>query len=496
MATSTPPSHPPVPPSSSEYINDEGDPIDLRALFKRLARGTVQIIGFGVLGFVIAAVSALALGRLQPITTSTRVVLSFPGFERGEYPDHSKFQPDDLRAPAIVAEAIRRRGLDSSSAFQSKIRGAIGIEGIVPPNIVKERDRLRSSGQTPPEYVPDEYRLALTLPRNSALGDIQRNALLNEIVTVYRENFNRTHANVPLAFGTAFTTLRNADFPEYQLILDKEIESITAYLDQLISAPRPNAQLLRASEGAGSFRSATTNMSFKDLLEQAQLFAQIRLNETLGLIHQNGLSKDRGTAVVKMDYYLRVLENQERRAVEEEKVVTGLLAKTQERAQNYVLGVKSQATQPRTESPILDQGLIDSLLENDAYNFLVRHALDSGLKVKQIQAEKERLLQLRENMSSFISKEVGDQAQLLARVAESLKNLEASYDELVESIRNTYADFSRQQYGNAVRLSDQVRTPGMIKPMAIAAAIGGFLGLALGAGLSLLGVYVGKPRQA
>ena len=494
MANSVPP-NPSERASARDYVDNTNDSIDVRDLIARIGRGFSQVVGLALVGLVVGGTISLLLNRVQPVATSTRVVFSFPGFERGEYPDKSKFQPDDLRAPAVVAEAIRRQGLDTSSQVQSKIRGAISIEGIVPPNIVKERDRLRASGQIPPVYVPDEYTIELTLPRSGALSDQQRNALLTEIVAVYRENFNRTHANVPLAFGTAFTTLRDADFPEYQLILDKEIESITAYLEQLISATGPNAQSMKATEGAGSFRSSTTNMSFKDLLEQTQLFAQIRLNETLGLIHQNGLSKDRGTAVVKMDYYLRVLENQERRAVEEEKVVTGLLTQTQERAQNYVLGVKSQAAQPRTESPILDQGLIDSLLANDAYNFLVRRALDAGLRVKQIQAEKARLVELRENMSSFISKNVGDQAQLLTRVAESMKNLETAYNDLVKSIRDTYTDFSRQQYGNSVRLSDRVRTPGMIKPMAVAAAIGGFLGLALGVGLSLLGAYIGKPRN-
>jgi hypothetical protein len=488
MSTTDRPSHQETHPSH-DFGGD--DSIDLRDLFGRLSRGTPQITGLALIGLIFACLISLSLNRVQPVATSTRVVFSFPGFERGEYPDRSKFQPDDLRAPAVVAEAIRRQRLDTSVEFQSKIRGAIGIEGIVPPNIVKERDRLRAAGQTPPPYTPDEYQVTLTLPRSTSLSDKQRNQLLNEVVTVYRENFNRTYSNVPLAFGSAFATLHNADFPEYQLILDNEIEGLTSYLEQLVA--RTDS---KTTEGAGSFRSVTTNLSFKDLLEQTQLFAQIRLNETLGLIHQNGLSKDRSTALVKMNYYLRVLENQERRAVEENKVVTGLLAQSQERAQNYVLGVKSQATQPRNDAPILDQGLIDSLLANDAYNFLVRRALDAGLQVKRIQAEKARLQELRENMSSFVTKNVGDQAQIFSQVSESLKDLESAYNQLVKNIRDTYADFARQQYGSAVRLSDQIRTPGMLKPMAIAAVVGAFLGFALGAGLSLLGIYIGKRSES
>lgn len=491
-----PPSHGPAQPPVRDVSDLSEDSIDLRELFVRLGRGIPQIIGFAFVGLAIAALCALLLARFEPVATTTRVVFSFPGFERGEYPDKSKFQPDDLRAPSIVAESLRRQGLDTSSDFQSKIRGALSIEGIIPPNIVKDRDRLRAAGQNPPVYIPDEYAVTLSLPRTFGLSDPQREHLISEIISIYRENFTRTYANVPIAFGSAFATLRDADFPEYQLILDKEIEGVTSYLEQLLSkSTSQKADDKETGERSASFRSLTTNLSFKDLLEQTELFSQIRLSETLGLIHQNGLSKDRSTALVKMDYYLRTLENQERRAVEEEKVIRDLLAQSQERTQNYVLGIKSQATQARTE-PILDQGLIDSLLANDAYNFLVRRALDAGLQVKRIQAEKARLLELRENMKSFTNREIGDQAEIIARVDQSLQSLEVAYKELVDRIRKTQEDFARQQYADAIRISNQVKTEGVLRPVAVAGIVGGLLGMAVGAGLSLLGFTIGARRTA
>lgn len=477
--------------SGNVALAAQDDTLDLRELSLRARRGLHQIIGLALLGIALGAGGAFILSLVQPITTSTRVVFSFPGLERGEYPDRSKFQADDLRAPAIVSEAVRRQQLDTSTAFQSKVRGGLGIEGMIPANIVKERDRLRAAGQTPPPYIPDEYVVTLSLPRSSTLSKVQRNALLNEIVNVYRQNFNETYADVPKSFGNAFTTLRQADFPEYQLILDKEIESISGYLEQLLS-PRPTKEQDNSKEieRTSSFRSPTTNLSFKDLLEQTQLFAQIRSNETLGLIYQNGLSRDRSTALVKMDYYLRVLENQEHRAMEEENVVRGLLTQAQDRNQSYVLGIKSQAAAPRSNTPILDQTLVDSLLANDAYNFLVRQTLEAGLKVKQIQAEKMRLGQLRENMKSFTGRDVGDQAQILQRVTASLQDLESAYQKLVSNIRSTQADFARQQYGDAIRISSEVNTPSLLQPLFIAMTIGGVLGAVLGVGLSLLGLYL------
>lgn len=494
---------PPDPPGSvySRENNQAAGPvqneaIDVRQIISRVIWGLSQILGLALLGVAVGSLVWLGFTQSGTVETSARVVFSFRGYEQGLYPDTRDqaardrnlpadrariFQADDLRAPAIVAEALRNQLLDTSSEFQSRIRGALGIEGIIPANIARERDRLRAAGQNPAPYIPDEYVLTLSLPRSFGLSLPQRERLLNEIVNVYRQTFRRNYGQEPLAFGTAFESLRDADFPEYELVLNTELEQIRAYL-------------LEQIENARSFRSPTTNLSFQDLLEQTDLFSQIRLNEALGLIHQNGLSRNRATAMLKMNYHLRLLEDRERRAIEEERVVRDLLQQTQSRSQNYVLGIKAQAAEPRGTGPMINQGLIDSLLENDSYNFLVREALDAGLAVKAIQAQKARLIDLRDNMDSFVQGSTADQSSIIARAEESLAAMRTAYETLIANIRRTHLDFSRQEYGNAIRLSDEVRTAGILKPLATAGTVGGFIGLALGAGLSLLGVYTGRPR--
>ena len=460
------------------------DAIDLRDLFARLMRGIPQILGLALLGVVLVASGFLIYSPFQTISTSTRVSFAFPGFEKGEYPDKSKFQADDLRAPDIVVEALKRRGLDTSADFQSKVRAALSIEGIIPPNITKDRDRLRASGQIPPVYVPDEYSITLSVPRNFPLSGLQRQQLLSEIIGVYRENFRRTFGDIPLAFGNAFSILRNADFPDYESIFDKEIRAITTYLTD-------------KSTEAKLFRSTTTNLTFSDLLRQTQLFSQIHLNETLGLIHQNGLSRNRKIALVKMNDALRLISDEERRALDEESVIKDLLAQAQNHDQNYVLGVKNQAAQPRTNTPVLDQGVIDSLLANDSYGFLVRRALTAGLKVKLVQADKGLLLEQIENMKSFSKGTIDDQSAIVTDVLKSVAVLETAYLELVNNIKKTHADYSRQEYGDAIRISDSILTVGLgIRPLLVPSAVGLFLGFAAGAGLSLLGIYLGAKRTA
>lgn len=466
-------------PTSQPFSDD--DAIDFAELFARIRRGLPLTLGLACIGLAAAAVAYVAVGSYQSVSTVSRVVFSFPGFERGEYPDKSKFSPDDLRSPEIIAEALKRKGLEDTDEFQSKVRAALSIEGIIPDNVIKERDKQRAAGQTPRLYVPDEYAITLSLSRKFPLTPQQREQLVNEIVTLYREKFTRTYVALPLDMGKAFESLAGADYYDYDLVLSRESQNITSFLTQM-------------SETARAFRSPRTNLSFSDLLKQSQLFTQIRLNEVLGLIRRDGLSRDRNLAMVKMDYYLKTLGDEELKAMEEEKVVMDLLKQAQEREQRLALGVKTQSTQNRNDGLVVDQGLVDSLLANDAYNFLVRRALDASLKTRRIQSEKAILQERRNSMEAFLKSRASEKLESPALFQKSLDDLRKVYDSLMSNIRQTYEDYQKQQYADAIRVSMQAKTEGFYRSLALAGIAGLGIGGALGLGLSLLGIGGAPPK--
>ena len=459
----------------------EDDSIDFPELFGRLRRGLPFCLGLAFTGLAIAAIAFVVSQPFKDISTTTRIVFSFPGFERGEYPDKSKFSPDDIRSPEIIAEALRRKGIEATEDSQATVRSALNIEGIIPASVVAERDRQRAAGQPQRFFVPDEYSLTLSLPRRFPLTPEQRAQLLNEIVSIYREKFTRTYVALPLEMGKAIETLSGADYYDYDLVLTRESQNIATFLADML-------------EKARAFRSQRTNLSFGDLIMQNQLFTQIRLNEVLGLIRRDGLSRDRNLALVKMDYYLRTLGDQELRAVEEEKVVQELLRQAQEREQGYVLGVKSQAQQ-RDDGLVVDQTLIDSLLANDAYNFLIRTALEASLKTRRIQSEKAILQGRRDSMEKFTKSDASEKAEALTQFQASLDELKQIYDKLINDIRLTFEDYQQHQYADAIRISMQAQTSGIYRSLAMAGIAGFGIGGALGLGLSLLGVGVGQTRQ-
>ena len=67
-------------PSDTDYDPYEG--IDLREMFARLGRGLAQTLGFALLGLAIAIVSYLAASPSWLVTTSTRVMFAFDGYQQ------------------------------------------------------------------------------------------------------------------------------------------------------------------------------------------------------------------------------------------------------------------------------------------------------------------------------------------------------------------------------------------------------------------------------
>jgi hypothetical protein len=444
-----------------------------RALGRRVRQGLPVIVILGVLGVLLGgAFGWWEYCNVAPASSAT-VALSFPGFERGRYPDDSEFQAEDLRANSVLTEALSRQKLETTSLAVDQLRAALRVQGTTPLAVVAERDRVRAGGQRPYPYVPDEYTLTLVKTPQLPLDARAREGLLHAIFEVYRATFYRTHAELPVAFGQGFNAVATSDFPEFEFIFSTQIRNIVDFLRE-------------QAEQSGSFRSTTTSFSFNDLIEQAELFSQVHLNETLGLIYQSGLSRDRELALSKLSYHLKLLDFQEKHAKHEEQLIGDLLTMTQQRAQNPVLAVRSPTE--RNDGAVLDQGLIDSILANDSYSFLVRRALEAGLRTNGVHSERIRLLRLQENIRSFAENGGSDRAAALEQVQRSLGTLQGAFNELIEKIKKTYADYARQRLDGAVRLSSAPSTQSAFRPLFLAIAGGGTLGLLLGLGLALLGI--------
>ena len=144
--------------------------------------------------------------------------------------------------------------------------------------------------------------------------------------------------------------------------------------------------------------------------------------------------------------------------------------------------------QQRSDSPVIDQGLIDSLLANDANNFLVRKALDASLKTRDLQSQISVMQERRNNMENFIKSNWSEKTEVLDQFQKSLIALKNVYDRMINDIKLTYEDYQNQQFGDAIRISMQAHTSSFYRGLAIAGIAGLGVGMAAGLGLSLLGL--------
>jgi hypothetical protein len=74
----------------------------------------------------------------------------------------------------------------------------------------------------------------------------------------------------------------------------------------------------------------------------------------------------------------------------------------------------------------------------------------------------------------------------------SLNELEIAHNELLSNIRKTHADFVRQQYADAIRVTMQPVVSGAHRSLVIAGIIGSIIGFEFAIGLSLLGFFRGS----
>lgn len=451
------------------------------ASLHKLRGGATHTAILAALGLILGAGGVFLTKRNQPRITTAHVQISFPGFERGEYPDGSKFQPGDLRRPSIIATALTQAGLPNTPESIAATRNALIVEGIVPPSALAARDRARDAGLPVPQFIPDQYELRFSPSRSADLDDTQRRRLLDAIVAAYRESFKNTHGDLPRRFGQAAAALRAVDYIEYELVLRSEIKSTRTFLEGRL-------------ENAKSFRATSTNLSFKDLIEQTELFERIQLNEVLGLIRSHGLSRDRDAAMTKMQNELRRLSDRLKLAQEEEALIKNLLLRTQSRAQEYAMDATIGA-QTSGQAPLIDRTMVATLLANDAHSRLVRESIDAGLRVTTIQNEILRMTEQYENMRSFLANGAEKQSASLAEFETALKLLEESYAHLIENIRKTQGDFAAQFLGEAVRLNQPPQTATLTRPALLGGLMGAFLGACLGMGLSLLGCG-SRPARA
>ncbi len=113
--------------------------INLWDLVDTILKHRKKVALITAIAMFLALMSTFIFQPIAPQTTA-RLAFLYPSFERGLYPDGSRFQAEDLLAPDLISTALQQAGLSGSNMEVTKFRSYLAIHAIIPDNIIKMQD--------------------------------------------------------------------------------------------------------------------------------------------------------------------------------------------------------------------------------------------------------------------------------------------------------------------------------------------------------------------
>jgi hypothetical protein len=448
------------PPTVSEDVE-----IDYSFLWRRIKGSVPQTLGLACLAAVVGLAVAFWRGTAAAPATTIMVRFNFSGIEKGQNPDGTAFVVEELRAPENVSAAVRAAQLDLKPEQQARLRSSLTIVGQYP----------EEAGPAKAPFFPDVYTLSLDPRRSGVESAATREAFLAALVESYRDRFQRTYGALPLQLGTVFTTLENIDYAEYEIVLNEEVLALQRFLE-------------KRSALAPDFRSLRTGLTFPELEGRLRQYVAIKQAGVLGLVAAAGPSGERAGATARMDYRLRLLTEEEKLARDREKVVLDLLDRLDRRETSYVLARKAPGAGAADGTPTIDHGLIETMIKNDAYGYLVREALQAGQKAREVASQRAAIEDWRQRLEALPEEKEAQRQRLAAGAGAAMAQLKGDYLALIAVIRQTDEDFLARYLADAVRVAHGPVTPPPA-PVNLRVVAGWTLaGLLLGLGLGLVGL--------
>lgn len=239
------------------------------------------ILGLGSVVYLgIAAGSVYLQSKLEPSVT---IFYNYPEASRGLNPNGTKFTAmNDILPDAVMEGLIEVCGLDPMTPEELKAGFTV-----TPLNINKE-----VSLEQP--YVATEFKIQYHA--SSEWPEVDPEAVISAFPELYREYFTDSYSMNTSVLQLDFDSLDQVDYPDVSAVLSSMATNVQVYLSSC------------SSENRG-FVSEQTGESFASLNQKINNFTDVALENYWAFILKNGLSKDKGQYVAKLNYDNRISNN-------------------------------------------------------------------------------------------------------------------------------------------------------------------------------------------
>lgn len=413
-----------------EEKHEEEVVVSFSAIIRNLKRYlSVWLLVSVIIGGLIAGVSVFF--RTTSITP-VRAIVSFThdGIEKGKNPDGTDFDPNQLKSPEVINEALKacNKELDLLEA----VRRGIEIEGIIPENAYQRMNTYKnvyetaSSGQLSAaqamldvSWVSTQYNVKFNY-KDTGINRADAVQILNAMLESYRDYFFRQYGYNE-AFGNNLSAMDYKDYDYAQAVdmFRTQLKSLSRYVSNI------------SADDTSRFRSTETGYTFADLKDAISSIQTLDLDLISSYLNVNNVSKDKERLQTYYEWRIENLEL-ERKTNKEALAAVEAAFKAYEKDQVIVFSDSVANT--------------ETTVSSEEYDKLINRKLSAQATLSEtdqnIEFYKQRLATLKKS-NSTASKSKSE------RIEKDLAKLKDKIDNLIDIVNRTADDYYRN-----VSLSD------------------------------------------
>lgn len=342
--------------------------------FFRLHRA--RLLAFFCLFFLVGASGLLVWRSFGPWRVQGRLVLSFKGIEKGEYPDGRKFNVETLQSPDVISAALINARLAKDRLAAGRLSPEVEITPVIPRYVVNRWAKQDKDGVRRDDYFPSEFAVSVSLP---GLPMQAGPSFFMAMMQRYQER-EKTEQVAALQLaqngsrsGYYSNLLQdpNYDYDDLLRVFDASVVPLNAYLDRMLGRD------LDPSLQAG----------LKDVQNELALWSMTHLETLRAMTYGGGLVKNKETAAARLRYRRNECLLQIRQKTEEAAEALKLLAVVQKPQPLLVARSGQDAAVPA------DSVGLERLVSSNYVSPLVKRVSDLQQTLAALEAEKTRLEQ-------------------------------------------------------------------------------------------------------
>ncbi len=374
-----------------------------------------------------------------PVTYVTDCIISlnFTGIEKHHNPNGSLFSKEEIITPAILTKVSAFIHKKNAEFFEKDIRQMIDITAVIPPEIQKKMEVAEKNKETY-TFLPNQFRLSLTLEQNDIFSIKERNRILLSIVDEYRKDFEKKYGEEPLVtieFPARF--LSNSDYLNAINTFKVRTGNFIKFLNFKISK-------------TGFFRSQETGTSFIDIKNNLELLNNINISEIESIIKELKLTKNKENLINVYIHRARIIDIK-RKKKEKEAVIARELLKDMKQSERYrPPNGETDKNENSGTNLVLSTSFIKELIKEDSLTLLLKTALNAEIEAKNLEVDKEFL----EEKIAFLKeeKEKKEEKGNIAYVKAGLNDIENRIISLSKRANELNIEYLKSIMSNAVQV--------------------------------------------